>query len=118
MARWASGLNVLAGLWLIAAPFVLAFDGIQVALWNHVIAGVAVVAMAAIRAFSPERLEGMSYANAAVGAWMIASPFILAYSDTTVAMNNSIVTGVIILALAAFSAYETVAGKRDEGSRM
>jgi len=38
--------NAVAGLWLIAAPFVLGYTGTAVALWNDVIVGVVVVVLA------------------------------------------------------------------------
>lgn len=106
-ARVASAGNVLAGLWLIAAPFVLNFEGSNVAQWNHIAVGAAVVLIALVRASDPDHREGMSWVSVVLGVWMIAAPFVLAYSGITEALTNSIVTGVIIIALGAFSAYET-----------
>lgn len=45
----ASGLNVVAGIWLIIAPFLLGYSGITAALWNDIIIGIAVVVFAGIR---------------------------------------------------------------------
>lgn len=42
----ASGLNVAAGIWLIVAPFVLGYSGTARALWNDIILGVIVLALA------------------------------------------------------------------------
>lgn len=114
-ARWASAGNVLAGLWLILAPFVLNFEGAEIAQWNHVIVGSAVLVLAAIRAFDPDERESMSWMNVVLGLWMIVSPFLLGYANVNDAQANSLVTGVIILALAAFSAYETNEAHREEG---
>lgn len=114
-ARWASVGNVLAGLWLIVAPFALNFGSSETAQWNHVIVGAAVLVLAGIRAFDPDEREGISWANAAFGLWMIVSPFVLTYGQVDQAQTSAIVTGLIILALAAISAYETNRAHREEG---
>lgn len=114
-ARWASAGNVMAGLWLIAAPFVLNFGANEMAQWNHVIVGAAVLVFAGIRAFDPDEREGISWASAALGVWLIVSPFVLGYAQLNPARNSSIITGLIVLALAAFSAYETNRAHQEEG---
>ncbi|MRR12078.1 hypothetical protein EG835_06325, partial [bacterium] len=114
-ARWASAGNALAGLWLILAPFVLSFEGVEIAQWNHVIVGSAVLVLAAIRAFDPDERESMSWMNVVLGLWMIVSPFLLGYANVNDAQTNSLITGVIVLALAVFSAYKTNEAHREEG---
>lgn len=42
--EWA---NLVAGLWIVAAPWVLGFAGLAAAMWSHVIAGIVVAAFAA-----------------------------------------------------------------------
>lgn len=106
-ARWASAANAVAGVWLILAPFVLNFEQANNAQWNSVAVGAAVTVLAAIRAMDPDHREGISWVNVVLGIWMIAAPFVLNYNAVNDAQNNSIIMGVIILALAAFSAYET-----------
>lgn len=44
-AAWAGWLNVVAGIWLIIAPFVLRYPG-TTAVWNDVILGILVAAFA------------------------------------------------------------------------
>lgn len=114
-ARWSSAVNVLAGLWLILAPFVLNFTRSSAATYNSVIVGVAVLVMAAIRAFNPDVREGLSWANLILGLWMIVSPYVLGYANVNNAQTNSLITGAIILILAAFSAYETNEAHREQG---
>lgn len=114
-ARWASAGNVLAGLWLIVAPFILDFEGADTAQWNHIIVGAAVLILAAIRAFNPDVRESLSWMNVVLGLWMIVSPFLLGYANVDAAQTNALITGVIILGLAAFSAYETNEAHREEG---
>lgn len=114
-ARWASAGNVLAGLWLVIAPFVLNFESQNTAQWNHVIVGAVVLVLAAVRAFDPDSRASISWINAVLGLWMIVSPFVLGYADVNDAQTNALVTGAIILVLAAFSAYETNEAHREEG---
>jgi len=112
-ARYASAANVVAGLWLIAAPFVLNFGGSDVAMWNSIIVGAAVAVIALVRASDPDHRVGMSWANVVLGLWLIAAPFVLAYNTVSDAQINSIVMGVIVIALGAFSAYETNLAHRE-----
>lgn len=114
-ARYASIGNVIVGVWLIAAPFVLNFENSDVAQWNHIIVGAAVALMALIRATDPDHRAGISWTNVVLGAWMVAAPFVLGYSGVNEAQTNSIVTGLIIIALGAFSAYETNEAHTEEG---
>ncbi len=39
------------------------------------------------------------------GIWLLAAPFVIGYSDTGAAVANDIIVGVIVLILAAWSAY-------------
>lgn len=40
--QWEEWINLVVGLWVIAAPFLLVFTGDTAALWNHLIVGVVV----------------------------------------------------------------------------
>ena len=106
-ARWASVGNVLAGVWLIAAPFVLNFEGSDVEMWNHIIVGAAVALIELIRASDPDHRASMSWASVVLGVWLIAAPFVLGYNTVNDAQTNSIIMGIVVIALGAFSAYET-----------
>ena len=39
-------INVVAGLWLVIAPFILGYSVVAVALWNDIIVGIVVVVLA------------------------------------------------------------------------
>lgn len=117
-ARWSSVGNVLAGLWLVIAPVALTFTGTNAAQYNHVIVGVAVLVLAAIRAFNPDRRESISWVNVILGLWMIVSPYLLGYANVSSARTNSLITGAVILILAAFSAYETSEAHREQGEHV
>lgn len=44
---WEEWLNVIAGLWIMGAPWLLWFEDVPAARWSHVVAGFGIVAMAA-----------------------------------------------------------------------
>lgn len=111
--KTASGLNILAGLWLVLAPWALAYGTVEPALWNSVIIGLAVAVLAIVRVGMPLQYEGISWINFVLGIWLILAPFILGFGAIELAMWNSVVVGVIVLALAAWSA---VATRNAEGS--
>jgi hypothetical protein len=48
---WEEWLNVIAGLWIIGAPWMLWFDDVLAARWVHVIVGFCVVAVAAFELY-------------------------------------------------------------------
>lgn len=101
--RWDSGTNAVLGLWLVIAPFALMY-GVASATWNDAIVGVLVATLAATRAFGTLGTTGLSWTNAALGAWLIAAPFVLGYSGLAAALWNDIIVGVAILGLAWRSA--------------
>lgn len=45
-SSWASWINFLLGMWLIAAPFMLGFVDFQIGVWNAIISGIAVIGIA------------------------------------------------------------------------
>ena len=117
--QWTSGINVVAGLWLIIAPFVLGYDEIQAALWNDIVVGIIVAAFAVARVARPLMNPGLSWINAVLGLWLIVAPFVLGYGRVVeaealavegavggaqTAMWNDIIVGVIILVLGVWSA--------------
>lgn len=42
--QWEEWINLVLGVWLILAPFILGFTQLQAALWNHLIVGALIVA--------------------------------------------------------------------------
>lgn len=117
--QWTSGINIVAGLWLIIAPFVLGYEGIQAALWNDVLVGIIVAAFAVARVARPLMNPSLSWLNALLGLWLIVAPFVLGYGGAIegealaaegavggaqTALWNDIIVGVIVLVLGAWSA--------------
>lgn len=99
-----SGLNVLAGIWLIISPFVLGYSG-RDATWNPIVFGAIVGVLALARfagAFAGRALSGV---NMAIGVWLFISAWWLA--DTTRAAWNVGIMGVVVFALAGLAASAT-----------
>lgn len=119
--KWPSGINVLAGVWLILAPMTLGYPYLQQAVWNDRVVGTAIFVLAVARVAAPARFEVISWINFVLGAWLVVAPFLLAYSaggspspdlaagtgDPTAAIANDIITGFVVLGMAAWSARAT-----------
>ena len=93
---------LVAGAWLIVAPFVLGFDG--TARWNTLITGILIVVLAAVRLVSPPKTSRLGLVHLVLGVWLIASPFLLGYGDVLEASRNSYFTGAVVAVLALASA--------------
>ena len=99
----ASGINILVGIWLILAPFILAYTGLQVAMWNDIILGVLVGVIALIRTFGTAQ-AGTSWINVLLGIWLIIAPFVLNYGDNATPRWNDVILGILIVIFAWSSA--------------
>jgi hypothetical protein len=100
----AAAINVLAGIWLIIAPFVLGY-GSGDPYWNDIVFGAIVVVLAGARALGAYRQAWMSWLNMLIGAWIFISAFWL--DATSRASWNDIILGAIIFVLGAVSASAT-----------
>jgi len=100
----ASGLNVLAGIWLIISPFVLNYWGAD-ATWNPIVFGAIVGVLALTRAAGAYRAEWLSWINMAIGVWLFISAFWLAHSSQ--ASWNVGIMGIVVFVLGSWSAAAT-----------
>lgn len=106
--RTVSGIDILAGLWLVMAPFVLGYATVTNALWNDVIMGIAIVLLAGSREFGEGyRVAWPSWIAALIGLWLIIAPFALGYSFITNAVWNDVIIGIAVAFLATWSALST-----------
>jgi hypothetical protein len=106
-ARTASILNIIAGLWLIIAPFWMGFYTTPGALWNNLIVGIVVTILALIRATNPAGNVGLSWINLLLGLWLIVSPFFVEYGQLVVPVRMDVILGIIVAVLALWSALAT-----------
>ena len=93
----ASGINILAGIWLITAAFVLC-HGQPVIRWNDTIAGLFLIVLASLRYTHPLHRFWMSWLNAFVGLWLTASPFILHCHHVALNVNDTTLGFVVFVA--------------------
>lgn len=106
-----SWLNIITGIWLIIAPFVLGyFNG--TARTNDIWLGIIVGVLAIIHLVS--KAVWSSWLNVIAGIWLIIAPFVLRYSGTT-AIWNDVILGILVAAFALWSSGTTMATSRGHG---
>jgi len=98
--KWPSWVNVVIGIWLIIAPFLIGFAH-GVAMQNSVIVGI-IVLIAALYTISVKSASfGASWLNLIVGVWLMISPWVLRFSTTArPAVTSSVVCGILVLIFA------------------
>ncbi|MFF2326256.1 MULTISPECIES: SPW repeat protein [unclassified Streptomyces] len=89
----------LIGLYCAISPWVLHFMTSQPGLvTNNLIVGLAIAVLGLGFTVMPERMYGLSWAICALGAWLIASTWVVGSSpDLGVILNNVIVGGLTVL---------------------
>ncbi len=99
--RAASLCNLVAGLWIAAAPWGLDYSSDE-AITNSVVTGTVIAVLAFVRVGGAYRSSWMSWINAFAGAWLAVSAFVLPHSG--IALWNSLVFGITVFGLACWSA--------------
>ncbi len=97
----ASWINVVAGIWLIIAPFVLGYVN-NAPRTNDIWLGIIVGVLALIRAFTPTSTVWLSWINIVAGIWLIIAPFVLGYANIGPRIND-IILGIIVAAVAIWN---------------
>jgi len=92
-----AGLDALAGVWLFASAFLLSHD--QISFINNVTCG----GIVAILAFGPFAHAWLAWLPLAIGGWVVASPFVLGFAGDAAVMWNNVLTGALMLVIAARS---------------
>lgn len=105
----ASGVNAMLGAWLVISPWTLSYVQEYAATGNSILIGVVVATLGIARAYGAYRSSWLSWINALIGGWAVAAPWILTYGHDA-ARTNSVVVGVAVLVLAAWSATARPAG--------
>ena len=100
--KTAGGLNVIAGIWLIIAGFVLGYAHEPTALWNSIILGIIVLVIAWIRMANVATMPGLAWVNMLAGIWLVISPWVLHFANQQTPTWNSVVLGIIVFILAAW----------------
>lgn len=98
----ASWINIIAGIWLIVAPTVLAYIN-STPRTNDIWLGAIVGIIALIRLLSPNNTPWLSWVNLIAGIWLIIAPFALGYIAAA-PLWNDIIVGIIVAATAVWNA--------------
>lgn len=81
---------MLAGVWLMLAPFDLGYGDVMAAVWKDVVIGLNVLVLALFREAKPLDHEGVSWTNFVLGVWLLVAPFVAGYGDVRAAVANDI----------------------------
>ena len=104
LAKAASTICLLAGLWLFVSPWVYGVSTHGNA-WNSWIVGGFIVLFGIIRMMRPAYSSALSWCNMVLGIWTFFSPWIYGYSVTNPArFVNSLCVGVIVFIFSITSA--------------
>ena len=95
----ASGINILCGLWLILAPFILAYSNLQMAMWNDIIIGILVALIAMIGAFG-STWTSSAWVTGLLGVWLVIAPFVFNYGENPTPRWNDIIVGILVVIFA------------------
>ncbi len=96
--HWQDPANLVIGLWMIAAPWALAYQAEARPMWNSVIVGVLIAAAALYAMYQVFAWE--EWTNVVLGAWLVVSPWLLGFGSLYAAMVNTVVAGAVVLVLA------------------
>ena len=99
--HWQDPVNLVLGLWILAAPWVLQFEHDANPTRNAVIMGILIAVAALLALYRLMAWE--EWANVVLGAWLVISPWVLGFSSLTAAVWNAVVVGAIIAALALWT---------------
>ncbi len=99
--HWQDLVNFILGGWLLASPWALAYQAEARPMWNSVILGLLIAAVALYALFKVFAWE--EWANVAFGAWLVISPWILGFSGLFTAMLNAVIVGAVVLVLALWA---------------
>ena len=99
--NWLDGVSLLIGIWLIGAPWYLnmagAGEGGVAARWTFGLVGITVIYLSLGILFAFSRWE--EWANVALGAWLLASPWLLSFQGLAAAVWTALVAGAVLVAI-------------------
>jgi hypothetical protein len=103
-----SAVVLLAGLWLLASPWILGeVPNVQPGVLSVVVSGLLIALLAAGNLWATVGSRGsrvLGWIIAALGAWVTAAPFVFGYAGNTPWTWSSVISGVIVAALGVVDA--------------
>lgn len=120
VTRWPSALVALAGMWLVISSAVVDHTRTGNGAWSDVVTGAVLIALASVRLVFPVRTAVLGLVNAALGVWVILSPFALHFAGASAwALVNDLLVGIAVVVLAtigtitsSFAWQSAVGGRR------
>lgn len=97
LKHWQDPVNALLGAWLVISPWALGFQDLTLATATFVVTGVLLVSLAVNAVLLPRAWE--EWAAAALGVWLIASPWVLGFASSMTAVQVAIFTGLAAVVL-------------------
>lgn len=105
--RWQDIANLVLGAWLFISPWILGLAALgfnevpQTVAWNSHLVGAAILVVAAIAVYLPRAWEeGL---NLLLGVWLVISPWVLEFANSSRDTLNAVVVGVLVTALATWA---------------
>ena len=94
--------NFVLGIWLIVAPFVLLYRGIQAALGEDVVVGFLIAVFSLWQAIAAQTAQSRAanWIVGALGLWAIVSLYVLHFTAITKALVNNVIVGAVVAILA------------------
>lgn len=108
--RWQDWVTLVVGIWLGVSPWVLGFSTEQLAMWNALILGVAMLAYSIVELSVPRVWE--EWAMLVAGVWLLISPWVLGFTAETRAAWDTAIVGVVAGVLAIWA----LAATRSQGT--
>jgi hypothetical protein len=97
MSRWQHWVIALSGIWLLVSHLVLRYAEFQSGvLWNTWVVGVAIILVSAGRFIAEIPEPTQDIVHAALGLWLMVSPWVLGFASHPTARNNSLVIGLVV----------------------
>jgi hypothetical protein len=96
--HWQDPVNAAVGVWLVISPWVLGFQNNSPALSNALIIGMALLGTALGAIYLPQAWQ--EWSEAGLGAWLLASPWVVGFETLQAATVNVAIAGTIVLVLA------------------
>jgi hypothetical protein len=113
--RWSPWITVFAGIWLVAAPFAIGYNTLSdVATTEAIVLGVLIAGLGLWTALGTGVPAYIDYLLMVCGGWSILAPFVLAYSETTIARNSDGLAGIVVAAVAVYRAVSASPGARQK----
>ena len=101
---WEDWLGMLLGVLIGLSPWLAGQQDHQTVMWNAILVGALVLAVAQLEYVSLQRWEEAG--EIALGLWLIASPFIFGYADTGDLRYWHFVFGAAVVLLAVFELWQ------------